>query len=133
MAVANINIPPFPKFDLDDYTNVATKWEKYKKRFLNLCTALQITDDKQKLALLLNYMGEESYDVYDSLLVPGADETFANAIELFDKHFKPKSNVNYEVYHLFRKITQSQDEKLHQFWVNSRIGWLYDKKLFETF
>ena len=116
MAVANLNIPSFPKFDLDDYNTISTRWEKYKKRFVNLCVALNVNDDKQKLALLLNYIGEEAYDVYDNLLTPGTDETFNNALELLNGHFTPKKNIEYEVY-LFRKLKQSHDETMHQFYV----------------
>ena len=71
MAVANLNIPSFPKFDMDDQNTLAIRWEKYKKRFQNLCTAMNLTDNTQKLALLLNYGGDEFYDVYDNLVKPG--------------------------------------------------------------
>ena len=71
---------------------------------------------KQKLALLLNYVGEETYDIYDNLLIPGTDETFTNAITLFDQRFSPKKNIDYEVY-TFRKLKQDADEKVHQFYI----------------
>ena len=119
MAVANLNIPTFPSFDLDDHTTTATRWEKYKKRFLNLCVALNVQDDKQKLALLLNYVGEELYDIYDSLLVPttdGSHETYEHAIKLLDGHLNPKSNVTYELY-LFRNLKQNIDELIQAFYV----------------
>lgn len=67
MAISTLNLPTFPKFDTDDFTTISTRWEKYKKRFLNLCVALNVEEDKQKLALLLNYIGEEAYDIYDNL------------------------------------------------------------------
>ena len=63
MAVANLNIPPFPTFDLDDHNTISLRWEKYKKHFANLCTALDINDEPQKLTLFFNYAGEELYDV----------------------------------------------------------------------
>ena len=37
-----LNIPSFPTFDLDDQTIIVTRWEKYKKRFSNLCVTLNI-------------------------------------------------------------------------------------------
>ena len=101
---------------MDDYTTVSTRWEKYKKRFLNLCVALNVKEDTQKLALFLNYIGEEAYDIYDNLLAPEADKTFANAVEILDGHFNPKKNIDYEVY-LFRKLKQETDESIHQFYV----------------
>lgn len=116
MAISTLNLPTFPKFDTDDFTTISTRWEKYKKRFLNLCVALNVEEDKQKLALLLNYIGEEAYDIYDNLLVPGTDETFANAITIFDGYFSPKKNIDYEVY-TFRKLKQQPDENIHQFYI----------------
>ena len=115
MAVS-LNIPSFPKFDLDEYNTISTRWEKYKKRFLNLCVALNVEEEKQKLALFLNYIGEEAYDIYDNLLVTRTDQTYDTAVALLDAHFNPKKNVDYEVY-LFRKLKQEQDENMHQFYV----------------
>ena len=93
-----LTLPSFPKFDLDKFTTVGTRWTKYKKRFVNLCVALNITDDKQKLALLLNYIGEEAYDTYDNLLNSGTEKTFASALQLLDNHFNPCKNVEYEIF-----------------------------------
>ena len=115
----SLNIPNFPKFDLDDYNTISTRWEKYKKRFLNLCVALNVVEEKQKLALFLNYIGEEAYDIYDNLLVAGTAETFEAAVEILDGHFSPKKNIDYEVY-LFRKLKQEQDETIHQFYVRAK-------------
>ena len=44
--------------------------------------ALNVTNDSQKLALLLNYVGEECYDIYDNLLIPGTQESYSNVIRL---------------------------------------------------
>ena len=116
MAVSTLNIPSFPSFDTDDVTTIATRWTKYKKRFKNLCVALNITDDKQTLALLLNFVGEEVYDIYDSLLVPGTDETYGNAITLLDTHFNPQTNISYEIY-IFRSMKQREEENTQQYFI----------------
>ena len=113
MAVANLNIPTFPTFDIDDYTTITTRWQKYKKRFLNLCTALNVEEDKQKLALLLNYVGEEVYDIYDSLLVPGTDETYGNAITLLDAHFNPQLITKSTYFENFSRIVKRKYIVLH--------------------
>ena len=65
---------------------------------------------------MLNYVGDEAYDIYDNLLVPGTPETYDNAIGLFDGHFNPKKNIEYEVY-VFRKLKQNEDETMHQFYI----------------
>ena len=121
MAVNNLHIPPFPKFYLDDQNTISIRWEKYKKRFDNLSVALNIKDDKQKLALFLNYAGEELYDIYDNLLVPGAvvpenSTEFAEAIKLLDSHLNPKCNITYEIY-LFRQLKQQIDEAIQTFYI----------------
>ena len=59
--------------------------------------ALNVTNDSQKLALLLNYVGEECYDTYDNLLIRRTQESYSNAIRLFDGRFKPKSNISCEI------------------------------------
>ena len=66
MAIANLTLPSFPMFTVDDYT-ISARWKKYKRRFENLVVALNVTDDRHKKSLLLNYVGEEAYDVYKNL------------------------------------------------------------------
>ena len=111
-----LTLPSFPKFDLDEFTTVGLRWTKYKKFFMNLCIALNITDDKQKLALLLNYIGEEAYDVYKNILTPGTEVTFKSVLQLLDDHLNPCQNLAYEIFQ-FRQIKQCQDETIHQFYI----------------
>ena len=77
-------------------------------------TTLNVTNDSQKLALLLNYVEEECYDIYDNLLIPGTQESYNNVIRLFDGYFKPKSNISYEIY-TFRKIKQNVNKTISKF------------------
>jgi hypothetical protein len=116
MAVSTLNMPSFPSFDTDDVTTIATRWTKYKKRFQNLCVAVNVTEDKQKLALLLNYVGEEVYDIYDSLFVPGTEGTYDNTITLLDTHFNPQTNTSFEIY-IFRAMKQREDENIQQYFI----------------
>ena len=115
-VVQNLTIPHFPKFETEEYTTISTRWEKYKRRFNNLCVAVNVIDDKQKLALLLSYIGEECNDIYESLFPSGESETFPKAIKIFDEHFNPQSNITYEIYN-FRKLHQLSDETTHQFFI----------------
>ena len=81
---------------------------------------MNVRDDKQKLAFLLNYVGEELYDIYDSLLVTAMDgsshETYEHAINLLDGHLNADSNIIYELY-LFRILKQNTDELIQIFYV----------------
>ena len=68
---------------------------KYKRKFENLVVALNVTDDRQKKTLLLNYIGEEAYKVYENLTSGAEDDMYETVITLFDGHFAPKSNISF--------------------------------------
>ena len=53
---------------------------------------------------------------YDNLLIQRTQESYSNAIRLFDGHFKPKSNISCEIY-TFRKIKQNTDETISKFFI----------------
>ena len=98
MAFTDLTLPSFPVFTLNDYITISTHWKKYKRRFENLVIALNVTDDRQKKALLLNYIGEEAYEVYQNLITGAEDEMYGDVITLLNGHFALKSNINYERY-----------------------------------
>ncbi len=61
------NLPPFLSFDITDQVSLGPSWEKWLNRFENFLTALNVTNDARKKALLLHDAGETVYDVYDTL------------------------------------------------------------------
>ena len=81
MAIANLTLPSFTVFILDDYTTISTRWNKYKWIFENLFIELKVTNDRQKKAFLLNYIGDEAYEVYENLTTGGED-----VITSLDRH-----------------------------------------------
>lgn len=56
--------------------------EKYKKRFENLVLALNVQDGVHKKDLLLNYFGDEAYDLSKTR----PDETYDAVIALLHRH-----------------------------------------------
>ena len=66
---------------------VATRWKQIKKWFNILCDALTVMDNKQKLAMFLNYVGEEVY-VYENVLTED-NHTFNEVIAALSEHFVP--------------------------------------------
>ena len=115
MAVKNLNLPSFPCFDVTEVTTIATRWSKYKKKSTLLCSAVGVTDNKQKLSMFLTYLGDEAYDIYENLITPG-DKTFEEVIIVLDTYFKHKSNISYETY-VFRQLKQNTEETLNQFYL----------------
>ena len=87
MAISNLALPAFPPFSLDEYSMISTRWRKYKKRFENLVLTLNVQDGVQKKALLLNYLGDETYNVYENLSTGRPDETYDAVIAILEGHF----------------------------------------------
>ena len=107
-------LPTFPEFDLRDQTNLAARWEKYLKRFTNLMTAMKMTDESRKRALLLHYIGEEVNDLFDTLPDKGEDTDFKKACEALTRYFTPKKNVSFEIFK-FRSLKQEPNETIDEF------------------
>ena len=111
-----VNLPSFPIFDITDLTSVSTNWSKYKRRFETLCKALKVTDDKQKVAMLLNYVGDDVYDIYENIMKPEAEDSYEDVTKALEKHFAPTINQSYETY-LFRSMKQKAEETMQQFYI----------------
>lgn len=64
---------------------LSQRWKTWKKRFETYLIALNITDDKQKRALLLYQAGQEIFDTLD-----GTGYDYKIALEKLYKYFLPK-------------------------------------------
>ena len=118
MAVKNLHLPNFPTFDLSETDTIPSKWKKYKQRFELLFTAIGVSEEQQKLAMLLTYVGDAAYEVHENLK-PKEENTapsFKETIEIFNKHFKPQTNKSYETF-IFRNTKQQEGETLHEFYI----------------
>jgi hypothetical protein len=108
-------LPYFPPFECEkDPSILGERWKKWKSRFLNFLTALNVKDETRKRALLLHYVGESASDIFDTLPETGEDKDFKLALEKFDEYFTPKQNTAYSVY-LFRQSSQENEDSLDQF------------------
>ena len=59
--------PSFSPFSVHvDEQSAGPRWRKWIDRFENLLCALDINDDRKKRAMLLHYVGEEVYDIFNS-------------------------------------------------------------------
>ena len=106
-----VNLPNFPEFQLNPEATVNQRWGKYLKRFERLITALGITKDSRKRALLLHYAGPEVDDIFDTLEETGDDENYKQATDALTAYFCPKGNTVMEVYS-FRQARQEPDESI---------------------
>ena len=64
------SIPNISAFIPDnDPTSVSQRWKRWSDWFDNLMTAINITDNVRKKALLLHLSGEAVYDIFQGLVV----------------------------------------------------------------
>ena len=68
-----LSLSAFPVFDTQiDPTSIGPRWRKWMLRFENRIKAMNLTDPERKLALLLDYAGDDVHDDYLTLTVPPA-------------------------------------------------------------
>ena len=74
MAMQALVMPPF-EFEPKDSS--AQRWTKWISRFDNYLLAVDISDPKRQKAMLLHMVGEELYNIFQTLQVadPGINET----------------------------------------------------------
>lgn len=81
---ASLNLPGQMLFE----GNVSCNWEKYKQKFLFYLEASEKTNkpDKLKIALLLNQMGDQAVDIYNTFHFENGTsrDAFDDVIKKFD-------------------------------------------------
>ena len=93
---AQVQIPGVEPFNPHgEPTQVAQRWEKWKKSFEYLVKSSGIRDDDRKKALLLHIVGPQTQDVYETLGVE-EDKTFEETLQELDEHFRVQKNVPFE-------------------------------------
>jgi hypothetical protein len=53
---------------------------------------------KQKRALLLYQAGQETQDIFDTLVEIGEDDDYDPAIAALDTYFSPQKHVDFEIF-----------------------------------
>ena len=115
MASKGLDLPLLAHFDpVSDPASIGQRWKAWKRRFTTYLSAMAITDDTQKRALLLHQAGPETQDIFETLPDRGDAKDFAKAMEKLDTYFSPKGNADYEIFK-FRTAIQSPKETVDQF------------------
>ena len=119
MATA-INLPTFK---LQPRDTAPTRFEKYVKRLNNMFTAMSITQASRKKAKLLHYVGEETYDVFETLSVPeltGESDEYRTAVKAFVDYFEPHKCVDHHIY-IFRQESQKSGANITEFYIRLQL------------
>ena len=86
VAVANLNLSTFPTFNLTGKDSLKMRWNKYLKRFNTLLKVIGVTDDGETLSMLLTYIGNEMYEIYENI-VTVEEPTLTQVNRSFEAHF----------------------------------------------
>ena len=103
------NLPCFnPR---EDPNTLSVCWKRWKRSLELYLVAKGISEDKQKVALLLHTAGTELQELYvtEEELKP-----YKDIIKILDDYFIPKVNIPFER-HVFRQMEQQNGEKVDQF------------------
>ena len=91
-------------------------WKRHIKQFELLCDSLIITDDKQKLSLLLTLIRDNTDEIYENITPQGTLITYRQVIKAFNEYFKFQVNLSNEIF-IFRKMAKRTDETTEEFFV----------------
>ena len=117
------NFYPFPVHS--DEQSSCVRWRKYIDKFENLLCALDVHDDAGKKALLLHYIGDEAYDIFDSFSdeqkgvgsvnAEGQANKYETLKHLFTTYFRPKQNWQPMRYTNFDRRNKREEKRLMSF------------------
>ena len=131
------NLPSFSPFSVHaDKQSAGPRWRKWVDRFENLLCALDINDDRKKNAMLLHYVGEEVYDIFDYIFDSFTDQQkglgavretpdgnvpdeYGVAKRSLTEFFTPKKNTTYEIFK-FRQASHNSGETIDSFYTHLR-------------
>lgn len=116
------SLPNFPSFSVySDENTVGLRFVKWITKFENLLTACEITDNTRKKALLLHYIGDEGYDIFESFndAQKGNASEYETAKKSLQDYFSPKKNIAYETFK-FRQTVQVEGESIDTYYTKLR-------------
>jgi Arc/MetJ-type ribon-helix-helix transcriptional regulator len=97
--------------------NTSENWRRFKQQFqiYLVASGSEDKDDPIKIAILLNFAGEDAIEVFNTFeFSAGDDKKLDKVIEQFERYCNPRKNVVFERYQ-FWKITQRDSETVDQF------------------
>jgi len=98
-------------------SNTLENWRRFRQQFNIYITASgsEKKDDAVKIAILLNFAGEDAIEVFYTFQFAEGDEKKLNKVlEQFEQYCNPRTNVVFER-HQFWQITQKDSETMDQF------------------
>ena len=80
----------------EDPTTLCARWKRWKRAFNLYVKSRGVSDEGQKVALMLHTGGMALQEVFYSLAEEDADLSLAESIKVLDEHFVPTANIPFE-------------------------------------
>ena len=104
-----------PCFDAKGEPNsLSVRWKRWKRAFNLYVASKGVTNEGQKVALLLHSGGIELQEIYYTLVSEDQDTSFNDCVAVLDNYFTPKVNVPFER-HVFRQMQKMEGGTIDQF------------------
>ena len=104
-----------PCFDHKGEPNsLSIRWKRWKRAFNLYVASKGVTNEGQKVTLLLHSGGIELQEIYYTLVSEDQDTSFNVCVVVLDNYFTPKVNVPFER-HVFRQIQKMEGGTIDQF------------------
>ena len=105
-----LQLPAIQPFSVTtDQTTLGQRWSKWVKGLEYFLVASNVTDKKQKRAVLLHLAGAEVQTIFETLSDTGED--YDSALAKLTAYFEPKKNIPFER-HAFRQAVQGPAESI---------------------
>jgi len=105
--------------------NTSENWRRFKQQFDIYITTSgsEKKDDAVKIAILLNFAGEDAIEVFNTFQFAEGDERKLNKVlEQFEQYCNLRKNVVFERYQFWqRHVTQKDSETVDQFVTRLKI------------
>ena len=97
----------------EPFNSTTGDWSDYVKRFKHFLAANRVTDDAQKLFLILTLMGASTLKLLSNLIAPHepGEISYTQVVEKLTSHFKPKT-LKISKHFRFYKRNQSRGESV---------------------
>ncbi|XP_044757726.1 uncharacterized protein LOC123315889 [Coccinella septempunctata] len=107
-----LRLPPVMDFS----GNMARNWSLWKQKFQMYMLAADKDEasEQVKVAILLNLIGDEGVEIYNTFKLQIEKTTLKGVMDNFEKHCQPKKNVVYERYK-FLSCNQKEGQSMGSF------------------
>ncbi|CAB4044697.1 Transposon Ty3-G Gag-Pol poly, partial [Paramuricea clavata] len=110
-----LEVGGFPCFDpKGDPNTLSIRWRRWKRAFNLYMVSKGVTNEQQKVALLLHSGGMELQELYYTLKPDSEDNNLQECLNVLDAYFTLKVNVPFER-HMYRQMQQKDNETIDQF------------------